>query len=93
MDEEDFFNVRYKDMYYETLEYFFNENRYVLISVEKELIDSYKNRGFLDKYSEYISNIMYDTTLEISEEELKEIFFRLNNYSSTQSLNYIQPFN
>lgn len=93
MDEEDFFNVRYKDMYYETLEYFFNENRYVLISVEKELIDSYKNRGFLDKYSEYISNIMYDTTIEISEEELKEIFFRLNNYSSTQSLNYIQPFN
>ncbi len=93
MDEEDFFNVRYKDMYYETLEYFFNENRYVLISVDKELIDSYKKSGSLDKYFEYISNIMYDTTLEISEEELKEIFFRLNNYSSTQGLNYIQPFN
>jgi len=93
MDEEDFFNVRYRDMYYKTLEYFFIDNRFVLISVDKELIDSYKNRGYLDKYSEYISNIMYDTTLDISEEELEEVYFRLNNYSSTQSLNYIQPFN
>lgn len=93
MDEEDFFNVRYRDMYYKTLEYFFIDNRYVLISVDKELIESYKNRGYLDKYSEYISSIMYDTTLDVSEEELKEVYFRLNNYSSTQSLNYIQPFN
>jgi len=36
---------------------------------------------------------MFDTTVEIKEEDLKDVFFRLNNYSSTQSLNYIQPFN
>lgn len=93
MDEEDFFNVRYRDMYYKTLEYFFIDNRYVLNSIDKEQLDSHLKSGFLDKYSEYISNIMYDTTLDISEEELKEVYFRLNNYSNTQSLNYIQPFN
>lgn len=93
MDEEDFFNVRYRDMYYKTLEYFFIDNRYVLNSIDKEQLDSHLKSGFLDKYSEYISNIMYDTTLDISEEELKEVYFRLNNYSSTQILNYIQPFN
>lgn len=93
MDEEDFFNVRYRDMYYKNLEYFFIDNRYVLNSIDKEQLDSHLKSGFLDKYSEYTSNIMYDTTLDISEEELKEVYFRLNNYSSTQSLNYIQPFN
>jgi len=93
MDEEDFFNVKYKDMYYETLEYFFNENRYVLISIDKEQLDSHLKSGFLDKYAENISNIIYDTKLEINEEDLKDVFFRLNNYSSTQSLEYIQPFN
>jgi len=92
MDEEDFFNVRYKDMYYETLEYFFNEDRYVLNSVDKELLNSYKENGQLDKFAEYSNNIMFDTTLEINEEELKDVYFRLNNYSSNQSLNYIQPF-
>lgn len=93
MDEEDFFNVRYNDMYYETLEYFFNEDRYVLISVDKVLLDSYKENGQLDKFAEYSNNIMFDTTLEINEEELRDVYFRLNNYSSNQSLNYIQPFN
>ena len=29
---------------------------------------------------------------EIYEEDLKDIYFRLNNYWTTKSLNYIQPF-
>ena len=92
LDEEDFFNIRYKDYYYNVFDYNFNEDKYVLSSVSKDQLDSYKNNGYLDKFSKYVDNIMFDTTLELKEEDLKDVFFRLNNYWTTQSLNYIQPF-
>ena len=43
-------------------------------------------------FPDYADNIMFDTTIEIYEEDLKDIYFRLNNYWTTKSLNYIQPF-
>lgn len=92
LDEDDFFNIRYKDQYYEKFEYFIYENKYVLSSISKEQLDSYKSNGYLDMFPDYADNIMYDTTIEIYEEDLKDIFFRLNNYWTTKKLNYIQPF-
>ena len=92
LDEDDFFNIRYKDQYYDKFEYLIYENKYVLTSVSKEQLDSYKENGYLDMFSDLVDKIMYDTTIEIYEEDLKDIYFRLNNYWTTKSLNYIQPF-
>lgn len=64
----------------------------VLTSVSKEQLDNYKGNGYLDMFSDLVDKIMYDTTIEIYEEDLKDIYFRLNNYWTTKSLNYIQPF-
>ena len=92
LDEDDFFNIRYKDQYYNKFEYLIYENKYVLSSISKEQLDSYKSNGYLDMFPDYADNIMFDTTIEIYEEDLKDIYFRLNNYWTTKSLNYIQPF-
>ncbi len=96
LDAEDFFDFKYKDRYYSSLTYFIDEDKYVLATEEKDTFDNYIANGYLDEFSNYTEHYVPDATLEITKEDLKNLYLRtLESGNKTQAgveLEYFQPF-
>jgi ABC-type phosphate transport system substrate-binding protein len=100
MDQEDFFNFKYDNKYYSTLEYYIDEDKYILTAESKEDFDSYfidveessYLYGYLDSFSNYVNNYVPGSTLELTKEDLKNLYLRTFDYRETQQLKFFQPF-
>ena len=92
---EDFFNYKYDEIYYSELKYYIDEDKYILITYsDKESYDNYMENGYLDNFSKYTNEYELDVTLEITEDEVKNLHLR--DYGVVMQddveLNYFQPF-
>lgn len=91
LDPEDFFNYKYDNMYYSSLTYFIDEDKYMLFA-DKDSFDYYSENGYLDGFSSHTNNYVPGVALEITKEELKNLYIRTFDYGTDAGLNYFQPF-
>ena len=95
-DPEDFFNIRYKDKYYNSFKYFIEDDKYVLTASEQRIYDDYKKLDYVSSLSAYMDVYEPDISVELTKDDLKDVFFRTREYGDYSSeeitLNYYQIF-
>ncbi len=72
-DPIDFFNIKYKDLYYVDLVYYIENDKFILTAHNKDVFDSYLKEGYLKEYP--IDSISFDN-IEITKDDLNNVFFR-----------------
>lgn len=90
LDADDFFNIRYGELYYSNLLYYIEEDKIVLENEHVDFIEDYVKEGYLDNFP--IDKIAR-TRMEIPFEELGEIYLRKLEYNwetSFDDIEYIQ---
>ena len=95
LDPEDFFNYRYNELYYSELKYYIDEDKYILSTYsDKESYNYYMESGYLEEFSKYTNDYALDMTLEITEDELENLYLRDYGVVTPENveLNYFQPF-
>ena len=95
-DPEDFFNIRYKDKYYNSFKYYIEEDKYVLTASEQSIYDNYKELDYISSLSAYMDVYEPEISAELTKDDLKDVFFRTREYADYSAeeitLNYYQIF-
>jgi hypothetical protein len=94
---EEYFNFRYDNKYYSNLDYYIDEDKYVLRAAPKDVFENDLNSGYyLDGFKDYIINHIPESTLEITKEDLKNLYLRTverdKPINSGNDLEFFQPF-
>ncbi|MCL2086246.1 MAG: substrate-binding domain-containing protein [Oscillospiraceae bacterium] len=99
---ENFFNYLYEDKYYSFLEYHIETEKFVLESGGQLTLDSYSE--LLAPFSEYLEGFEPDITIELTREDLSNLYVRTVEYhdysveypdyseGETVELTYVLPF-
>ena len=98
-DPEDVFNYKYNDIYYAYLKYYIDEDKYILSAISQDLFDDCTEWGYFEKFSEYAENYIPDSVLELTKDDLKNLYFRAFDYDfynvgegEDVKLKFFQPF-
>ena len=76
LDPDDFFDYKYGDSYYSALTYYIDEDKYVLEAMSEYVFDMYLEDGYFEDYMEYAANYSPGAIVEITREELKNLYMR-----------------
>ena len=91
MDPNDFFKFKHEGKYYTSLIYYIDEDKYVLENSSSDIFNSYMEEGYLEGFTEYVNNFTPGAKLEITKEELKNLYLRTFERSETK-IEFFQPF-
>ena len=97
-EHEDFFNFRYKGQYFKSFEYNIAEDKFILTACSQDNFDSYftnasgTNREWAEAFSEYAEGYVPDLEIEITFEDLKDLYIRDSDSYGGLPLVYIDIF-
>ena len=97
LDPDDFFNFKYNDIYYSSLTYYIDEDKYILAAISKDTFNDYLEHGYFKGFSTYTDEYIPDAAIEITQEDFKNLYLRsfewvVYDWENEIELKFVQPF-